>query len=333
MPLFGKMMIMIKDFLKLIRFKNLLMVAATQYLLLYCLISPMIRYHYSVILGMYMTIQFSSLDFFLLVMATVLITAAGYVINDYFDLSIDMINHPNDVILGKKIAIRTALVLHCIFNIIGIVLGFYVSWKIDIINLGFIFVFIAGLLWFYSTIFKRELLIGNLIVSVLTALIPLLVIVYEIIPLNLVYKNQLQYFYLNFNTIVFWVLGFSYFAFLSTLVREIIKDIEDFEGDNAYGRKSIPIVLGIKNAKVIVLALQIIFILSLSFAIVMYIETEFSKWYLSLLVVLPSLFLSIKVWLAKEEKDYTIASKISKMIMVTGILYLVVLSFITKSTF
>jgi len=324
---------MIKDFLKLIRLKNLIMLAVLQYLLLYCLIKPNLTFHYSRILGIQMIPQFSNLDFFFLVLATVLITAAGYVINDYFDLSIDMINHPQNVVLGKKISIRSALVIHWIFNIIGIVLGFYISWKIEMSNLGFIFIFTAGLLWYYSTIFKRELIIGNLIVAILTAMIPILVLIYEIIPLNLTYKSQLQYYYLNFNDIVFWILGFSFFAFISTIVREIIKDIEDFEGDNAYGRKSIPIILGIQNAKIIVVALQLIFTLAVSWAILLYIDNDISKWYLGILVILPSLFLMYKIIVAKQEKDYTFASRIAKIIMVTGILYLIILYFIIKDSF
>jgi 4-hydroxybenzoate polyprenyltransferase len=323
---------MITDFLKLIRFKNLLMVAALQYLLLYCLIIPYLKYHYSLILGIYMTPQLSNLDFFFLVMATVLITAAGYVINDYFDLSIDMINHPQNVILGKKISLRTGLVMHWIFNIIGVALGFYISWRIDITNLGFIFLFTAGLLWYYSTIFKRELFIGNLIVALLTALIPLLVIVFEIIPLNLVFRSQLQYYYLNFNDIVFWIFGFAFFAFITTLVREIIKDIEDFEGDNAYGRKSIPIVLGIKNAKIIVVSMLLLFATAVSLALFIYVENQFSKWYINILVIVPTLFLIFKIIFAETEKDYTLASKILKLIMVTGISYLFVLYFIIKGS-
>ena len=279
-----------------------------------------------------MTPQLGNLDFFFLVMATVLITAAGYVINDYFDLSIDMINHPNDVVLGKKISLRTALIIHWIFNIAAIVLGFYISWKIDMTNLGFIFIFTAGMLWYYSTIFKRELIIGNLIVALLTALIPILVIIYEIIPLNLVFRSQLQYYYLNFNDIVFWIFGFAFFAFISTLVREIVKDIEDFEGDNAYGRKSIPIVFGINNAKIIVVSLQLVFTLAVGMATILYVENQISKWYISLFIIVPSLFLIYKIIVAKLEKDYTFASKILKLIMVTGISYLVILFFMIKGS-
>jgi 4-hydroxybenzoate polyprenyltransferase len=276
--------------------------------------------------------QLSNLDFFFLVLATVLITAAGYVINDYFDMSIDMINHPQQVVLGKKISLRTALVTHWIFNIIGVALGFYISWRIDMTNLGFIFIFTAGLLWYYSTIFKRELIIGNLIVAILTAIIPLLVMIYEIIPLNLVYRSQLQYFYLNFNDIVFWIFGFSFFAFISTFVREIIKDIEDFEGDNAYGRKSIPIVLGITNAKIIVISLQVLFTLAVFWANLLYVDDVLSKWYLSIGVILPSLFLVYKIAVAKAEKDYKYASRILKVIMIAGISYLFILYFVIKDS-
>ncbi len=319
-----------KHFIKLLRLKNLLIIAALQYLLLYCLVIPQLTYHYSSLLGIAIVPQFSNFDFFLLVLATILITAAGYVINDYFDMSIDMINKPENVIIGKHISLRTAVVTHWILNIIGVGLGFYLAWKIDLINIGFIFLFTAGLLWFYSTIFKRELIIGNVIVAILTALVPILVMIFEIIPLNYTYRNQLQYYYLNFNDIVFWILGFSYFAFITTLIREIIKDIEDFEGDNAYGRKSIPIVYGIKNAKLIVCSLQTIFVGSIILSSILYIENSIAQWYITIAVVLPSLFLVYKVAVAKKESDYTFASKISKSVMVTGIAFLLLLYFITR---
>ena len=302
------------QYLKLVRVWNLVMVALLQYMLLYCLIKPSIEHHYSQILGIQLQLQFSSLNFMLLVLSCVFITAAGYVINDYFDLSIDSINNPEKVIVGKSISLRTALALHWVLNIVGVLLGFYVSWSLDMLNLGFIFVFSAGLLWFYSTIFSKELLVGNIIVAMLTAILPLIVAVFEIIPLNYTYVNELRMYYLNFNAILFWILGFSFFAFITNFTREIIKDVEDLEGDCTYGRNTVPIALGVKNAKRIIVSLLLILSISISWAMLLFIKDFVSRLYLFVVVVLPSLITIFVVVKANDAKKYAIASKLLTII-------------------
>ena len=164
-------------YLKLIRYQNLLIIAVTQYLMRWSIIYPILKvnnFH----------LQFSEFNFFLLVLSTIFLAAAGYVINDYFDRKTDLLNRPDTVIVGTVIKRRVAMILHIVINIIGIGLGFYILLSIGIYKLGFIYIIIAGILWYYSTSYKRHFLIGNIIVALLTALVPLMVVLYEIPLLN-----------------------------------------------------------------------------------------------------------------------------------------------------
>src|SRR5664280_288880 len=231
-------MVKMKAFLDLIRWKNLLMVILTMLLMRYSVLEPLVS-KIGVILikgsgeEIPMTLQFPWYDFALLVLATVCITAGGYVINDYFDIKTDLINK-GKVIVGTKIPRRKAMMWHSIFNIAGVAAGFYISFKSGYFWLGILFLVVSGLLYFYSASYKRQFLIGNIIVALLTAMVPMLVVFYE-------WPALYKFYMLNairlpdINIIIYWVGGFALFAFLTNLAREIIKDIEDFEGDIAYG--------------------------------------------------------------------------------------------------
>src|SRR5665811_1163028 len=172
-----------KEFLKLIRWQNLIMIITTMILMRYAVLASLIS-KIGVILikgsgeEIPMTLQSPWYDFALLILATVFITAGGYVINDYFDIKTDLINR-GKVIVGTKIPRRQAMMWHNIFNITGVAAGFYVSAKAGYIWIGILFLIVSGLLYFYSASYKRQFLIGNLVVAVLTAMVPLLVVVYE----------------------------------------------------------------------------------------------------------------------------------------------------------
>ncbi len=305
-------------FLKLIRIQNLLIVAATQYLMRFAIISPILKVNN-------FSLQMSEFDFFVLVLSTVFLTAAGYVINDYFDTRTDSMNRPDEVVVGKSIERRTAMTLHVVLNILGIIGGFYVSYKIGLYQLGVIFIIVSGLLWYYSTSYKRQFLIGNLLVALLTALVPLMAILYEMPLLNKAYKEILIANHANFNHIFFWVAGFSFFAFITTLAREIIKDTEDFEGDNAYGRNTLPIILGIRWTKIIVISLLIITISALITVYFKYLESSVATLLYGLLTLIIPITIEIYLIIQADDKsDYRFASNLLKFIMLAGILYSIV---------
>lgn len=320
-------------FFRLIRYKNLFIVALTQYLMRFAIMEP--------ILGINdFDLQLGEFQFFLLVLATMLITAAGYVINDYFDTRTDMLNRPDTVIIGRLISRRTAIIMHWVLNFTGILIGFYLAFHIGIPMLGISFVIVGGLLWFYSTTYNRQFLIGNLVVAFLTAMVPLMVVLFEIPLLNREYGEIMMINQASFSYIFAWVGSFGYFAFITTLARELIKDIEDYEGDMEQGRRSVPIVLGIPYTKLIIGGLIILTLISLAYLYKAYLmigfygETDYlSLLYYIVFLLLPLSMLFYRVVKAQTRKEYRSANKLAKLIMLTGLMYSLLVRYIILTSF
>jgi 4-hydroxybenzoate polyprenyltransferase len=302
-------------YLKLVRWPNLLMVAITMYAIRHALIAPILAVNE-------MSLQMPNFQFFLLVVSTVFITAGGYVINDYFDIRTDRVNRPNEVLIGTSIKRRVAMALHSVLNVVAIFIAFGLSIEIGYWEFGLLFVSMTGLLWYYSTHYKRQFLIGNLIVSFLTAIVPFVVLMYEIPRLNKFYSSWLIENHTNFIHIVRWVLAYSFFAFITNLIREIIKDIEDFEGDAAFGRNTLPVVLGIGKTKFVLYALIVVELTSMITVYFLFLEDIYSLIFFLVFFLLPLLYLIYKIYKANERRHYTLASTLVKFIMLAGILYL-----------
>ena len=318
-----------KSFIELIRLPNLLIIALTQFAMRYLIMDPMLP-------SASFTLQFDNIHFMLLVLATMFIAAAGYIINDYFDTRTDRINKPQKVIVGVTITRRQAMALHTVFNIAGIGIGVYLSIHIGLLAMSFVFFLTAGLLWFYSVNYKRQLLIGNLTVSFLTAMVPLIVVLFEIPMLNKEYGAIMLQYNRTFNYILIWVAGFSVFAFITTFIREIIKDAEDFEGDAAFGMKTLPIVAGTLWTKMILAVLILGTIAMLLFILIKFILFSAGKTdYISLvyfggLLIMPLFILLTLIIIAETKRDFHRASILIKFIMLFGILYSVIVYYLIK---
>jgi 4-hydroxybenzoate polyprenyltransferase len=296
----------------------------TQYAMRWGIIQPMLELN-----GF--ALQFDSFHFALLVLSTVCITAAGYVINDYFDTHTDFLNRPRKVLVGTSIPRRNAMAFHIVLNIIGVGLGIYISFVIDILTLGLVFLLISGVLWFYSTTYKRQFLIGNLLVAFLTALVPLMVAIFEIPELNDAYRETLIKNKTDFMYIFYWVLAFSFFAFMTNLIREIVKDAQDYEGDSAYGRNSLPVILGMKTTKVVVEALILVTVALLVFAYIQYLGDTLTLVYFSLFLFLPFLFLVFKTYYAESKENFRLIGNVLKIVMLFGILYALIARYIIQT--
>jgi 4-hydroxybenzoate polyprenyltransferase len=255
------------------------------------------------------------------VLSTLFITSAGYVINDYFDRKTDLVNKPDSVIIGKNINRRYAMAFHIIFNIIGILTGIYLSLSIGQPLLSLIFIMVSGLLWFYSTTYKKQLLIGNLIVAFLTALVPLIVFLFEYPLLKISYINVSATFSSIVRYLASWILGYTGFAFLLTLAREIIKDTEDFEGDRAYGNQTIPIVVGTGYTKAIIVVLFIFTLIAVFYIYFTYLTNKFTFYYIIIALVIPLVYIIYRVIRAHNKKDYYISSLLTKITMISGLFY------------
>lgn len=285
--------------------------------------------------------QFTEFDFFLLVLSTVLIAAAGYIINDYFDVRIDQVNRPSTNLVGKTIKRRVAMVCHMAFNIVGVLIGLWISWKYDVFRAGsFIFIAAPALLWFYSTSLKRQFLIGNLVIALLSGLIPLVGVIFELITIarSLQAADLSQEVITRVQLIIpaFFAVAFSLFAFLVSLIREIIKDIEDYEGDMEYGCKTMPIVMGIAKAKSVVIGLCGVLFAGLAYVLFKWDEANdiqmneyehgaFPFYFFAYVVVvlmIPVLFMMYKIYKAKTKKDWRFLSGFLKFIMIAGVSFL-----------
>jgi 4-hydroxybenzoate polyprenyltransferase len=315
---------MIKDLMTLVRLPNLLIVAVTMMLMRYAIIRPVLN-SLPVIMSdaslivTRMTFQLRWFDFIILVMSTLFITAAGYVINDYFDIRTDLINR-GTIIVGNTITRRMAMMYHNIFNILGAIGGIYVSARIGYVWLGIFFILIPGLLYFYSVTYKRQFLVGNIIIALLVALVPMIVVVYDAAPIYKFYAANTVSFP-GVAILFFWVGGFALFAFLTTLIREIIKDMEDYEGDRAVGLRTLPVKAGLTAAKTVVLVLSLVTMAILYLVCLKYLNDKITLAYVSLLIAIPFIVLIYRVMTAKEKRHFHRASSLMKMIMLAGILY------------
>jgi 4-hydroxybenzoate polyprenyltransferase len=275
-----------------------------------------------------LSLQMTNLQFVLLMLASVFITAGGYAINDYFDRKIDTVNSPDDVVVGRSISLRNTMAIHLILTSVGIILGILVAYLVHFIYLSLFFILGSGILWFYSTTYKRQALIGNIIVAIITGMIPMLVWLFE---LPLIYRNLHEALLdqeINLYYIFKWVAGFSCFAFILTLIREIIKDAEDIKGDVSFGRKTIPALLGMRVAKIIIIALIAFTIFVLFMVCRIFLPDKYTLAYVSLFLILPLIYVAYLIIKADNAKKYHTASIIIKCIMIAGLLYVILANYL-----
>jgi 4-hydroxybenzoate polyprenyltransferase len=305
----------LRAFLKLIRVNNLIFIALTQYLFRYCILIPVFAYYH-------VPLALNDIQFFMLSFSTLLIAAGGYIINDYFDIKIDQINKPGSLIVDRLFSRRQAMALHQLFTVAGVVISIVISWQIGRVHLILIHIVASTLLWFYSTNFKRMFLLGNLVVAFLTTLVITIVPIYEIW-----FFNRPVAFNTPVHLIAMFVLIYGTFAFLVSMIREIVKDIEDVEGDAENQCRTIPVVKGVRYAKNIVVFFVV---LTLALAgILLAVTLEDHNWiifaYGLTLIVAPLVLVWFYVVRADRKSHYTLISRLVKWIMLFGILSMLIL--------
>lgn len=283
------------------------MIVFTQYLIRYTLILPFLK-----------NTGLNEQQFFLLVFSTVLIAAAGYIINDYFDIQVDQLNK-RKVIIGETIKRREAIALHFILSGTGVLIGFYLAWKIGIISFGFINLFTATALWFYSTHFKRAYLSGNLLISLLAAMVLLIIALYDIIPSA--DPNAIPLF----NILCVYAL----FAFVTTFIRELVKDLEDKDGDQQMGHQTFAILAGVTKAKQTVTLVSLLTIAAIAWMLYSQFSHDlYSFLYVGLAIELPFLYFLIRLQKANNSSDFRYLSTLIKIIMLTGTLSMFIFSLV-----
>ncbi|TYA54345.1 geranylgeranylglycerol-phosphate geranylgeranyltransferase [Formosa maritima] len=301
-----------QPFLNLIRWKNLLMIALVQFLIKYALLEPF---------GV--TITLNLFGFSLLVIATVSLAAAGYIINDIYDIETDTINKPDRVIVGKTISEKTANTFFISFNVIGVALGFYLSHLVGKSGFFALFVIISALLYVYATYLKQILLIGNIVVSLLVSLSIIIVGLFELLPVMTAQNQDTQITFFKI------ILDYAIFAFVINFIREIVKDIEDIDGDYKAGMNTLPIAIGRERASKIVFILLLIPLLGVVYYVVTNLYKQlFLVGYFLLFVIAPLIYIMIKSFTAETKKEFHILSSLLKLVMLFGMLSLLLYKYI-----
>jgi len=292
------------SFLNLIRYKNLLMIALVQILIKFGLLVPF---------GI--STSLDNFEFSLLIFSTLCIAAGGNIINDIYDIETDAVNKPDKVIIGKLISEKKAYNLFIILNVLGVALGFFVSNAVERSGLFSIFVIVSALLYVYASYLKQMFLIGNIVVSALVALSIIIVGVFELIPAITPQNQGIQLAFFRI------LLNYALFAFAINFVREIIKDIEDIDGDTKSGMQTLPIVIGKETA------LKVTFVLSFIplGLVIYYVNSNLYKQivaviYFLIFIIAPLIYTSILIFNAKTKKDFHTISNLLKLVMFFGML-------------
>jgi 4-hydroxybenzoate polyprenyltransferase len=296
--------------LKLIRYQNLLMLAFMQ-----------LVFRYAFFKIQDIPLALADWQYGLLVLSTVLIAAGGYVINNILDQKTDAINKPNNVIIGKNISETNAYTLYMALTVAGVAIGFYLSNVILKPSFAAVFILIAATLYLYATSLKQILIVGNTIVAILLSCSVIIIGIFDLLP-AIDAGNQQQM------RIVFSILlDYAIFTFFINMLREIIKDIEDVDGDYNQGIRTLPIVIGKSRTAKIVFGLSFIPILFLLYYINAYLlNLIYTTIYLLLFVMGPLFYFTVKVWSAKSKKEFHTLSLLLKWIMFFGILSVVIIS-------
>lgn len=302
------------EYLKLTRYKNVLFIALIEILIYLSLIVPTLKVY-----GLQP--QTPSWIIWLIIIATAIIAAGGNVINDYFDIKIDRINRPDKMIITKTIQKHEAMRFYQVLTGIGVIIGFIAAIALRSITIGFIFLVVPGMLWFYSASYKRQLIIGNIIVAIAAALVPIMPLVAESAALSNNYGELIQQTPILYQLYAY-VCGFALFSFLFTLINEIIKDILDEPGDRELESHTIPVVWGVTTAKIIVTSLFVVANLLAAYAafhLIPFPGTLTGRYFLFGILV-PSICAVAVLW-SRSCTAAENASALTKFIMLTGTLY------------
>lgn len=306
---------------RLIRFQNLIIISITMFMTQYFLVCP--------ILGIEIFDGgMNPIQFILLITSTLLISIGGYIINDVFDINPDSINKPDKNLVGSFISTEAANNLYWITTISGVLLGTLVSYLINQINFGLIFLFSAGLLWFYSQKYSCQPLLGNIVISVLSAVTLGLVWLFEFYALSgspYIFAEVQA----NFPVVSRFVFIYMGFAFIITLIREIVKDIEDYIGDDRFGCRTLPVRFGISVAKSVAITVSFICLVMLLLLQIFFSRANYDlHFYWFALIDVFMLLIIFKLQKSSAKEDYSLVSKLLKYLMLAGILSMVIFKFI-----
>lgn len=300
-------------YLKLIRFQNLLMLASMQLI-----------FRYGFLNYQNVPLALNDWQYLLLILATVMIAAGGYVINNIMDQTTDNYNKPKKVIVGKSISEARAYNIYFFVTVAGVGIGFYLSNVIAKPGFAAIFIIISATLYLYASSLKQLLLIGNIVVALLLAFSVIIIGIFDLFPvINPENKNLMRGLFSI-------LLDYALFAFVINLTREIVKDMEDIKGDYQMGMKTLPIVLGLKRTSKVVFVLSLTALIMVGYYIKNYFlpnDLHLATLYTLICIVSPLIYFVIKIDHAKKKKDFHSLSTILKLIILFGLFSIAIITY------
>lgn len=301
------------NYLKLIRYPNLVLIAFM-----------LLTFHYGFLKFQDISLALNDWQFGLFVLATMLIAAAGYVINDIMDQEVDQENKPEKLIVGKSISESKAYNLYLLLTITGTLIGFYLSYYvINKTSFFGLFVIYSILLYVYATDVKQIPFLKNILVAFILALSVISVGMFDVIPI-IIPDNHAKV-----KLVLSIILDYAIFAFILNLIREIVKDLEDYSGDYNQGIRTIPVLFGIQKTARLVFVLGVIAVVLLLGYInnnLMNFKLYYATIYALSVVVAPLIFFLIKIWNASIKEEYHRLSSILKWIIFFGILSILIIT-------
>lgn len=301
-------------YLKLIRYQNLLMLAFMQ-----------LVFRYLFLAESYVDLALTDFNYLLLVIATVCIAAGGYVINNIMDQDTDEIAKPQNRIVGVSISETIAYNWYIGLTIIGVGIGFYLSNVIYKPTFASMFILVATLLYMYATSFKQIPVLGNVVVAILLSAAIIIIGLFDILPaIDVDNRFRMKE---AFNILMHYAI----FAFIINVIREIVKDMEDMDGDYHSGINTLPIAFGIQKTKIVLGGLTIIAIALLAYYVNSNLfELDYVVYYAMVFIVGPLIYFGVKLIQAQTKKEFHHLSIVLKMVLFFGILSVAVIVFNLK---
>ena len=301
-------------YLKLIRYQNLLMLAFMQ-----------LVFRYLFLAQSYVDLALTDFNYILLIFATVCIAAGGYVINNIMDQDTDEIAKPQNRVVGVSISETVAYNWYIGLTIVGVGIGFYLSNVIYKPTFASMFILVATLLYMYATSFKQIPVLGNVVVALMLSTSIIIIGLFDILPAIDV-DNRFR-----MKEAFDILMHYAIFAFIINLIREIIKDLEDMDGDYQSGINTLPIAIGVQKTKIIVGVLTVISIGILAYYVNSNLfELDYVVYYAMVLIVGPLIYFGVKLMNAANKKEFHHLSLVLKIILFFGILSVAVIVFNLK---
>jgi 4-hydroxybenzoate polyprenyltransferase len=300
------------NYLKLIRYRHLLVLAFMQLI-----------FRYGFLKLQNISLSLADWQYILLVLSTVCLAAGGAIINAIFQQDSDSENKPEFQVVGKFISENTAYNLYAGFTFIGVSIGFYLSNVIQKPNFAILFILIASTLYFYASSMKNSILVGNLIIAFVNSIYLLIIGLFDLLPST--FEGNQTVMGIHFSILI----DYAIFTFIISFLIELVSDIKNTEGDKSQGLSTLAIAIGTLKAKKVALAISLIPIFCVLYYLKVYLfdaKLLYSFIYGLIFIIMPLIYFLIKILKANEPKEFRHLYLILNWILVLGYLSILVIS-------